>query len=123
MSILTTIKKVLGIDEAYTHFDQDIIMFINTAFLSLNQIGVGPANPFSITDNTKIWADFFGEREDLEAVKSYIFLKVKLMFDPPSNSFVLDSIDRQLTQIEWRLNHQVDEWIFSEPVEEEEGGL
>lgn len=106
-SILDTIKKMLGIESDYTHFDIDIITNINTAFLNLQQIGVGPKSGFSITDNTAKWSDYISG-ENLEAVKTYIYLKVRLLFDPPTNAFLVDAMERQIREIEWRLNVQVE---------------
>ena len=106
-SILDTIKKMLGIESDYTHFDIDIITNINTAFLNLQQIGVGPNSGFSITDNTTKWNDYISE-ENLEAVKTYVYLKVRLLFDPPTNAFLVDAMERQIMEIEWRLNVQVE---------------
>ena len=107
-SILTSIKKLLGISEDYNHFDADIIMHINSTFMVLNQIGVGPANGFLIEDDTTTWLDYTPDGSNLEAVKSYIYLKVKLLFDPPSSSFVLESMKRQIDEFEWRLNIQAE---------------
>jgi len=106
-SILDTIKKMLGIESDYTHFDIDIITNINTIFLNLQQIGVGPKSGFSITDNTTQWNDYISG-ENLEAVKTYIYLKVRLLFDPPTNAFLVDAMERQIREIEWRLNVQVE---------------
>lgn len=107
-SILDTIKKSLGVDTSIDAFDTEIVMHINSVFNILNQLGVGPAVAFSITDNTKIWTDFLVDVADLEAVKSYIYLKVKLLFDPPSTSFVLAAIEHQISELEWRLNVQAE---------------
>lgn len=106
-SILDTIKKMLGIESDYKHFDIDIITNINTTFMNLQQIGVGPKNGFSITDNSAEWADYISE-ENLEAVKTFIYLKVRLLFDPPTNAFLVDAMERQIKEIEWRLNVQVE---------------
>lgn len=103
-SILTSIKKLLGIEENYTHFDADLIMHINSVFMILTQIGVGPANGFSIQDAETTWQEFLPEDSNLEAVKSFIHLKVKLMFDPPTNSSHLESIKQLASELEWRLN-------------------
>lgn len=108
-SILTSIKKLLGIAEEYTQFDADIIMHINTVFSILTQLGVGPPNGFSITDKFAVWTDFLPEDPRLEAVKSYMHLKVKLMFDPPLSSAVLDCMNRQIAELEWRLNVAAEE--------------
>lgn len=102
-SILLLIKKSLGIDRDYHAFNDDIIMSINTVLFSLNQIGVGVEN-FSIKDETALWSDFLGDSKSYEAVKSYIYLKVKLMFDPPSSSFVITALEKQASELEWRLN-------------------
>jgi hypothetical protein len=107
-SILTSIKKLLGIEEDYTQFDPDIIIYINSTFMSLNQIGVGPETGFTISDKIKKWSDYLGENTNLEAVKSYIYLKTRLIFDPPTSSFVLEAIERQITELEWRLMVQTE---------------
>lgn len=108
-SILANIKKVLGIDECYKVFDDDIIMHINSVFMVLQQLGVGPTGGFSITGYAETWGDFLSESdENLSAVKSYIQMKVRLIFDPPSSSFVLDSYKKLIDEFEWRLNVQVD---------------
>lgn len=102
-SILTSIKKLLGITEEYTHFDADIIMHINTVFLNLTQIGVGPAEGFFIEDKTSEWAEFTDDAVQLQAVKTYMYLKVKLLFDPPLSSTVIESMNRTIAELEWRL--------------------
>ena len=109
-SILTSIKKLLGIDEEYTHFDADIIMHINSVLMILTQLGVGPAEGFVIEDDTSTWVDFIPEANaaQLHAIKSYIFMKVKLIFDPPLSSSVIESMNRQIAEFEWRLNVAVD---------------
>lgn len=103
-SILTSIKKLIGYDEEYTHFDQDIIIFINTTIATLRQIGIGPQEGFVIKDSSTTWSDYLGETLLLETVKTYIHLKVKLVFDPPSSSFVLESIKEVIKECECRLN-------------------
>ena len=102
-SILTSIKKHLGITEDYEHFDADIINHINSVFTILMQIGVGPKNGFKITDKSQVWSDFMPDDERLEFVKTYIEKRVKLMFDPPQSSAVIDVINRQIEELEWRL--------------------
>lgn len=103
-SILTSIKKLLGIDEEYEHFDSDIIMHINSVFMILNQLGVGPTEGFSIKDKTTTWEDFVTDLAKVEAIKSYVYLKVKLLFDPPLSSSVMESINRTISELEWRIN-------------------
>ena len=107
-NILDSIKKLLGIDEADLNFDQELIMHINSVFMVLNQLGVGPVGGFKISSNEETWTDFVGARLDLESVKSYIYLKVRLLFDPPQNSFLIDSISNQIDEHEWRLLAQVE---------------
>lgn len=103
-SILTSIKKLLGIEEDYEHFDQDIIIHINSAFMVLTQLGVGPSEGFAICDESSLWSDFITDNARIEAVKTYIYLKVKLLFDPPLSSSVIESINRSISEFEWRLN-------------------
>lgn len=103
-SILISIKKMLGLTEEYTHFDPDIIMHINSVFADLTQLGVGPAEGFFIEDDTSEWADFLPETNTFEAVKSYMHLRVKLLFDPPNSSAVIEAMKRDIDKWEWRLN-------------------
>ena len=108
-SILTSIKKLLGISEEYDHFDSDIIMHINTVFMNLAQLGVGPPEGFIIEDELPVWSDFIGDAAvSLEAVKSYTYLKVKLLFDPPLSSAVIESTNRMISELEWRINQAVE---------------
>jgi len=108
-SILTSIKKTLGLAEDYEVFDPDIIMHINSVFATLCQLGVGPEKAFSIQDKTATWSDFLGEETDINSVKSYMGIKVKLLFDSNSlSSAVLDSLQRQANEFEWRLNVAAD---------------
>lgn len=107
-SILTSIKKLLGIDEEYTQFDDDIIMHINSVFLNLTQLGVGPPEGFSIEDDAATWEDFIEDNIQLQAVKSYMYLKVKLLFDPPLSTSVIESMNRMIAELEWRLNVAVE---------------
>ena len=106
-SILTSIKKMLGITEDYEHFDPDLIIHINSVFSILKQLGVGPANGYHITDDTNVWSEFLSDANDLEMVKSYMYLKVRLLFDPPTGG-VLDAINKSVAEFEWRLNVAVD---------------
>nr|DAO53500.1 MAG TPA: hypothetical protein [Caudoviricetes sp.] len=104
-SILTSTKKLLGIAEDYEHFDTDIIMHINSVFMILNQLGIGPANGFSISDKFATWTDFLPEdNKNFEAVKSYMNLKVRLLFDPPMSSAVMEAMKQMIAELEWRLN-------------------
>lgn len=101
-SILTSIKKLLGITENYEHFDADLIMHINSVFLILTQLGVGPSEGFFIEDDSAVWSDFI-EGNNLEMIKSYMGLKVGLLFDPPLTSSVMEAKNRMISEFEWRL--------------------
>lgn len=107
-SILTSIKKLLGVGEDYAHFDPDIIFHINSALMTLNQLGVGPKEGFFITTDEQLWEDYLGESKQLEAVKSYIYLRVKILFDPPASSTILEAMNKQIAEFEWRLNVQAE---------------
>lgn len=103
-SILTSIKKMLGIAAEYDSFDQDILMHINTVFMVLSQLGVGPSEGFRIEDDTTTWDEYIKEDDNLDAVKSYMHLKVKLLFDPPLSSAVIEAANQSINELEWRLN-------------------
>lgn len=108
-SILNSVKKKLGLDpETATEFDEDLIDYINMALSAVNQIGIGPRNGFAITGDSETWTDFVGDDPRLNMIKAYVQLRVKLIFDPPSASFVLQSYQDQLREYEWRLNFFVD---------------
>lgn len=107
-SVLTSIKKTLGIVEEYTHFDEDLIMHINSVLSILNQIGVGPPEGFSIKDEFSVWEDFIPESQKLEFVKSYVYMKVKLLFDPPISSAVIESTNQMISELEWRIQVATD---------------
>ena len=113
-SILNSIKKLMGIPADYVAFDMDLIMHINSVFMILNQLGIGPEEGFSITDETSVWSDFY-TRADLDLVKSYVYLKTRLLFDPPTSSAVLNSMEKQVDQYEWRLNVMAENPLFPEP--------
>ena len=102
-SILTSIKKLLGITEEYEQFDPDIIMHINSVFMILTQMGVGPSKGFRISDKTAVWSDYMTDDQNLDSVKSYIHLKVKLLFDPPLSSSVMECMKQLISELEWRL--------------------
>lgn len=102
-SILNDIKKMLGITDDYHAFDTDIIIHINTAFSILNDMGIGPEKPFSITNSENQWSEFISDDDTLLKVKTYIYLKVKLLFDPPSSSSVSESYTNQIKELEWRM--------------------
>ena len=104
VSILNTIKKMLDVDPSYTAFDNDILVHINSALMILTQMGVGSQSDFSITGATEEWSDFLEDKTNFDAVKTYIYLKVKLVFDPPTSSSVLQAYEKVISELEWRLN-------------------
>lgn len=104
-SILTSIKKLLGIAESYKQFDTDIIIHINSALMVLNQLGVGPSQGFGIKDETNTWSEFIPEdRYDMESIKSYVYMKVRLLFDPPASSAAITSMEKLISEFEFRIN-------------------
>lgn len=108
-SILQSIKKLLGLDENYDAFDDDVMMHINSVLMILTQLGVGPKNGFSITGEEETWEDYLGEDiSKLSAVKTYMYLKVKTMFDPTSSSVVNEATKEMLKELEWRLNSEIE---------------
>jgi hypothetical protein len=116
-SILISTKKVLGIDESYTVFDLDILTHINTALSTLTQLGIGPAEGFMISDDTAVWTDFITDDIQYNSVKSYVFLRVRQLFDPPTTSYLIAAFDRQIEELEWRLNVHREEtgWVDPTP--------
>ena len=103
-SILDSIKKLLGLESSYTAFDTDIIMHINSVFSLLHQIGASPLEGVTIEDNTAVWEMYLGDRKNLNFVKTYMYLKVRLWFDPPATSFALTNMQDQVKELEWRLS-------------------
>ena len=103
-SILTSTKKLLGLTEDYTEFDVDIVMHINSAFATLNQLAVGPVNSLFIEDKTANWNDFILGQPNINSVKSYVYFKVRLAFDPPATSFAITSMENMTKELEFRLN-------------------
>jgi hypothetical protein len=117
-SILISTKKTLGLADTYDVYDLDIITHINTAFSTLAQLGVGPVNGFMIEDDAAEWSDFFGTEDfQLNSVRTYVYLKVRLLFDPPQTSYLIAAMEKQLEQIEWRLNVHREEtaWVDPDP--------
>lgn len=103
-SILTSIKKLLGLTEEYEHFDADLIMHINSVFSILTQLGVGRKEGFMIAGKEELWSDFITDKTRLQFVKTFMHLKVKLIFDPPLNSAVIESMKQTISELEWRIN-------------------
>lgn len=108
-SILDSIKAMLGIDPLCEDFDLIIINHINSAFMTLSQLGVGPEGGFRIRNNSNEWRDYFSEADDTDAIKDYIYLKVKMIFDPPINGSVIESYKESIRELEWRLMIQKEE--------------
>jgi len=109
-SILTSIKAMLGIDEADESFDTDIIININSILMDLNLLGIGPSAGFEISDKTTTWNDFIGVVDvSLSAVKTYIYMKIKLVFDPPSTAAKISAMERQISEYGWKINIQSEE--------------
>lgn len=106
-SILTSVKKLIGIDKEDTAFDPDVIMHINSSFLVLSQLGVGPDEGFYINDDTAVWTDFISNNMLLlNYVKTFVYLKAKLVFDPPSSSIAVQSMQEMVREHEWRIVHE-----------------
>lgn len=116
-SILVVIKKLLGIPEDYAAFDVDVMTHINSAFSTLTQLGIGPATGFMIEDDSAVWADFLATDKQLNPVKTYIALRVRQVFDPPTTSYVVAAFNEQIKELEWRLNVHREEtgWVDPDP--------
>ena len=104
-SILTSVKKIIGISEDDSSFDSDIIMAINTVLMAVTQMGIGPATGYSIEDDSSTWDDFLDGNKNLEAVKTYVCLKVRLIFDPPQSSTMIEAIRQNIAECEWRISY------------------
>lgn len=116
-SILTSVKKTLGLDSSYTAFDEDVIIFINTAFSTLHQLGVGPPQGFTIIDAEAKWEDFLADdKVQLDSAKTYIYLRVRLLFDPPQTQYVLGALQTQIEQLEWRMNTHREGAAWTDPM-------
>ena len=123
-SILTSVKKVLGIPEYYEHFDQDILLHLNSVMSILNQLGVGPENGFVVEDDSTTWSDLFDgdiDTNKMSYVKSYVCLRVRLLFDPPASSGAIDAMERQMRELEWRITVTRDPRDDSEEVTVNDG--
>jgi len=113
-SILDTTKKLLGLEYDYTRFDPDIIIHINSTFARLAQLGVGPKDGFEIEDSTKVWSDYLGGNKLLNQVKSYMYLSVRMLFDPPTTSFDLTAKKEQIDKAEWLINVAADKPLLAQ---------
>lgn len=116
-SILTSIKKILGIDASYTAFDLDIVIHINSVLARLHQLGIGPVGGFTIEDSTATWGDFLGpvNHTRFSQVKTYVYLCVRIIFDPPQTSYLLDAMEKQIAMMEWTLNAVREEDSWTDP--------
>lgn len=112
-SILNTTKKILGLAEDYTVFDLDIIIHINSVLNVVTQLGIGPEDGFMIEDATATWEDFLGSDKRMNAVKTYVYLRVRLLFDPPTTSYLINAMESQCRELEWRLNvtREGEQWL------------
>lgn len=117
-SILNSTKKILGIAEDYTAYDEDIITHINAAFSTLTQLGVGPVDGFQIEDETAEWEEFISTDLQYNSVKSYVYLRLRMLFDPPATSYLIAAMERQIQELEWRLNthREENEWVDPNPI-------
>lgn len=116
-SILDSTKKILGLDSAYTAFDPDIISHINSVLFTLNQLGIGPVEGFVIIDGSATWDEFLGEGKlnQYAGVPTYVYLKVRMLFDPPQTSFAIDAMNKQILEHEWRLNVAREQTDYVDP--------
>lgn len=112
-SILTSTKKVLNLASDYDAFDIDVIMHINSVFSTLHQLGVGPAGGFMIEDDAATWETFLGNDPRLNHIKTYVYLRVRLLFDPPNTGFHTKAMEEQIKELEWRINAQREDtqWV------------
>lgn len=112
-SILKSTKKILGVGETDTSFDVDIAFHINSVLSILNQVGIGPSVGYMIEDDTATWDAFIGTDPRLNLVKTYLYLKVRLLFDPPGTSYAINAMEKQIAEFEWRLNviREEESWV------------
>lgn len=118
-SILKSTKKILGLEDSYTAFDLDIITHINTAFSTLHDLGVGPVDGFAIEDDTAGWEAYLDGDKRFNSIRSYVFLKVRLLFDPPTTGYLITAYEKQVQELEWRINtkREGDEWVDPNPLQ------
>lgn len=117
-SILDSTKKALGIAADYNVFDPDILMHINGVFTTLEQLGIGPVGGFAIEDKEPTWDAYLEGDLRLNSVKTYVYLRVRLLFDPPATSFAINAIQEQIKELEWRLNvkREEEDWVDPNPI-------
>lgn len=116
-SILDSMKKVLNIPADHHEFDEDIIMHINSVFSTLHQLGVGPVQGFMITDNTALWSTFLGGNMPQNNIRSYMYLRVRMLFDPPTTGYHADMMKQQKDELEWRISVEREgiAWVDPDP--------
>ena len=116
-SILDSTKNTLSIPSTYDVYDGQIIMHINSVFATLHQLGIGPDPSYSITDDSETWDDFIDETENINSVKTYMYLKVRMIFDPPTTSFAIAAMEKQIEELEFRLNlvREGTSWVDPDP--------
>jgi hypothetical protein len=114
-SILDNTKRTLNLAPDYTPFDQAIILYINSVFSTLNQLGIGPDAGFMIEDNTALWSSFLEGDLRLNNVKAYMYLRVRLLFDPPTIGYLVDALQAQVKELEWRINVQRESVAWTDP--------
>jgi hypothetical protein len=119
-SILNSTKKVLGLAPDYTVFDQDVIMHLNSTFSILDQLGVGPTGGYSIEDDEPTWDAYSAPPNQLQMVRTYVFLKVRMLFDPPTTSYMITAMEQQIKEHEWRLNTFREVEAYSANVDEDD---
>lgn len=121
-SILSDTKKILGVPETDTGYDLDILMHINSVLSTLNQLGIGPVEGFSIEDASATWAELLADDPRLNSVKTYIYLRVRMLFDPPGTSFLLGAMQDQIKELEWRISTQRESTVTPSYLDEIDGG-
>lgn len=117
-SILTSVKKVLNLPESYTAFDEDVLMHINSVFSTINQLGIGPEGGLTIANATPTWAALIGTDPRLNFVKSYVYLRVRMLFDPPTTSFHIAAVEKQYEELEWRMSVYRESTEWTDPTQE-----
>lgn len=114
-SILNSVKKNLNLQVDYEAFDQDVLLYINSVFSTLHQLGVGPDAGFMIEDAGATWQEFLGNDNRLNNIKTYMYLRVRLLFDPPTTGFHTEAMRNQITELEWRINAHREDSKWTDP--------
>lgn len=117
-SILASVRHAIGLGDEQTFFDADLIMHINSVFDILHQLGAGPVDGYAIEDDSETWDDYFGERKTIQFIKSYMYISVKLLFDPPQNSFLVKALEDKQKEYEWRINTAAESIFWKREVSE-----